>query len=151
MQIISNIALISINETFIVQIISFLIFLYIINRIMFKPLRSIMADRKNHIKSIQQDIITADNKLDALADQIRAQESAVKSEALAQKASLEEAGGRRADEIFAETRKEIEAARESAQIEVDAQLIEAKKHIKEESEILMLTVMEKVLNRRLSP
>ena len=151
MQIISNIALISINETFIVQIISFLIFLYIINRIMFKPLRSVMADRENHIKSIQQDIITADNKLDALADQIRAQESAVKLEALAQKASLEEAGGRRADEIFAETRKEIEAARESAQIEVDAQLIEAKKHIKEESEILMLSVMEKVLNRRLSP
>ena len=151
MQIVSNIALISINETFIVQIISFLIFLYVINRIMFKPLRSVMADRENHIKSIQQDIITADNKLAALADQIRVQESAVKSEALAQKASLEEAGGRRADEIFANTRKEIEAARESAQIEVDAQLIEAKKHIKEESEILMLSVMEKVLNRRLSP
>jgi F-type H+-transporting ATPase subunit b len=151
MQIISNIALISINETFIVQIISFLIFLYIINRIMFQPLRSIMADRENHIKSIQQDIVTADNKLEALADQIRAQESAVKSEAFAQKASLEEAGGRRADEIFTDTRKEIEAARESTQLEVDAQLIEAKKHIKEESEILMLSVMEKVLNRRLSP
>lgn len=151
MQIISNIALISINETFIVQIISFLIFLYIINRIMFRPLRSVMAERENHIKSIQQDIVTADHKLDALADQIRAQESAVRSEAFAQKASLEEAGGRRADEIFTDTRKEIEAARESAQIEVDAKLIEAKKHIKEESEILMLSVMEKVLNRRLSP
>jgi F-type H+-transporting ATPase subunit b len=151
MQIISNIALISINETFIVQIISFLIFLYIINRVMFQPLRSIMADRENHIKNIQQDIVTADNKLEALADQIRAQESAVKSEAFAQKASLEEAGGRRADEIFTDTRKEIEAARKSAQLEVDAQLTEAKKHIKEESEILMLSVMEKLLNRRLSP
>ena len=151
MQIISNIALISINETVIVQIISFLIFLYIINRIMFKPLRGVMADRENHIKSIQQDIVSADNKLDALSDQIRAHESAVKSEAFAQKASLEEAGSRRAEEIFTDTRKEIETARDSAQLEVDAQLIEAKKHIKEESEILMLSVMEKVLNRRLSP
>jgi len=151
MQIISNIALISINETFIVQIISFLIFLYIINRIMFKPLRSIMADRKNHIKSIQQDIVTADNKLNDLADQIRAHESAVRSEAFAQKASLEEAGGRRAEEIFTDTRKEIEAARNKAQKEVDAQIIEAKKYIKEESETLALSVMEKVLNRRLSP
>jgi F-type H+-transporting ATPase subunit b len=151
MQIISNIALISINETFIVQIISFLIFLYIINRIMFQPLRSIMADRENHIKSVQQDIVTADHKLGALADQIRAQESAVKSEAFAQKSLLEEAGSRRADEIFADTRKEIEAARAKAQIEVDAQLLEAKKHIEEQSEILMLSVMEKVLNRRLNP
>jgi F0F1-type ATP synthase membrane subunit b/b' len=118
---------------------------------MFKPLRSVMTDRENHIKSIQQDIVTADNKLDVLADQIRANESAVKSEAFAQKISLEEAGGRQADDIFADTRKEIEAARDRAQIEVDAQLIEAKKHLKEESEILMLSVMEKVLNRRLSP
>ena len=151
MQIISNIALISINETFIVQIISFLIFLYIINRIMFQPLRSIMTDRENHIKSIQQDIVTADNRLDALADQIRAQESAVKSEAFARKASLEESGGRRADEIFTATREEIAAARDKAQKEVDAQILEAKKYIKEESETLALFVMEKVLNRRLSP
>ena len=151
MQIISNIALISINETFIVQIISFLIFLYIMNRIMFQPLRSIMTDRENHIKSIQQDIVAADNKLDALTDQIRAQESAVKSEAFAQKALLEESGGRRADEIFAATREEIEAARDKAQNEVDAQIIEAKKYINEEAESLALTVMEKVLNRRLNP
>ena len=40
MQIISNIALISINETLVVQLISFLIFLFIINRIMFRPLRT---------------------------------------------------------------------------------------------------------------
>jgi len=151
MQIISNIALISINETLIVQVISFLIFLYIINRIMFRPLRSVMADRENHIKSIQQDIVTADHKLDALADQIRAQESAVKSEAFAQKTSLEEAGGRRADEILAATRKEIEAARDKAQKEVDAQIFEAKKFIKEESEALASSVMEKLLDRRLSP
>ena len=151
MQIISNIALISINETFIVQIISFLIFLYIINRIMFRPLRSVIADRENHIKSIQQDIVAAGHKLDALEDQIRSQESAVKLEAFAQKASLEEAGGRQADEIFAASREEIQAARDKARKEVDAQISEAKKHIKKESEILALSVMEKVLNRRLNP
>jgi F0F1-type ATP synthase membrane subunit b/b' len=109
-----------------------------------------MAERENHIKSIQQDIVTADNKLDALADQIRAQESAVKSEAFAQKASLEESGGRRADEIFAATREEIEAARDKAQKEVDAQIFEAKKYINKEAKSLALSVMEKVLNRRLN-
>ena len=62
MQIISNIALISINETVIIQVISFLIFLYIINRIMFRPLRNVMADRENHIKMLQQDIVAAEKK-----------------------------------------------------------------------------------------
>ena len=151
MEIISNIALISINETLIVQVISFLIFLYIINRIMFRPLRGVMADRENHIKNIQQDIVAAEDKLDSLEDQIREHESAVKMEAFTQKANLEEAGGRQADEIFASTRKEIEAAREKVRKEVDAQVFEAKKYIKEESETLALSIMEKVLDRRLNP
>ena len=150
MQIISNIALISINETLIVQVISFLIFLYIINRIMFRPLRGVMADRENHIKNIQQDIFAAEDKLDSLTDQIREHESAVKMEAFAQKAKIEEAGGQQADEIFASTRKEIEAARDKARKEVDDQVFEAKKYIKEESETLALSIMEKVLDRRLN-
>ena len=45
MQIITNIALISINETLIVQLLSFLIFLFIINRVMIRPLRGVMSDR----------------------------------------------------------------------------------------------------------
>ena len=151
MQIISNIALISINETFIVQIISFLIFLYIINRIMFRPLRSVVAERENHIKSIQEDIVVAENKLVSLTDQIREHESAVKREAFAQKAKLEEAGGRQADEIFVSTRKAIAAEKDKALKEVDAQLLVAKKYIKKESETLARSIIEKVLDRRLNP
>jgi len=151
MEIISNIALISINETLIVQVISFLIFLYVINRIMFRPLRGVMADRENHIKDIQQDIVAAENKLDSLTDRIREHKSAVKMEAFAQKAKLEEAGGRQADEIFAATRQEIEAAKNEVQKVIDIQVLEAKKYIREESETLALFAMEKVLNRRLNP
>jgi len=45
MQIVSNVALISINETMVVQLISFLIFLFVINRVMFRPLRESMHER----------------------------------------------------------------------------------------------------------
>jgi F-type H+-transporting ATPase subunit b len=151
MQIISNIALISINETLIVQVISFLIFIYIINRIMFRPLRSVMAERKNHIENIGLDIVAAEKKLESLSKQITDQESAVKIEAFAQKRKLEEAGSRQADDIFTLTRNEIAAARDKAQKEIHAQVLEAKKYIKKESEALALNIMEKVLDRRLNP
>ena len=138
MEIISNTALISINETLIVQVVCFLIFLYIINRIMFRPLRGVMADRENHIETIKQDIVAAEEKLDSLTNQIRKRESAVKREAFAQKAKLEEAGGRQAEEIFASTHREIHASRDKAQKEVDAQILEAKTYLKEESENLKI-------------
>lgn len=70
MQIISNIALISINETLVVQLISFLIFLFIINRIMFRPLRQVMIERENHMEKINLDIVDAGKSLDRITDQI---------------------------------------------------------------------------------
>lgn len=150
MQIISNIALISINETLIVQLISFLIFLYIINRIMFRPLREAMANRENHIRSIQQDIVAAEDKLDALTKQIREHESTVRKEAFDQQKKIEEAGNRKADEIFSFSREEIETVKDKAKKDIDAQVLEAKKYIKTESESLAIGIMEKILDRRLN-
>ncbi len=151
MQIISNIALISINETLIVQVISFLVFLYIINRIMIRPLRSVMTERENHIDSIQQDIVTAGSKLESLSNEIEERQSAVRMEAFEQKKKLEEAGSRLADEIFSSASKEIAAEKEKVKEKINAQVLEARKYIKAESETLALSIMEKILDRRLNP
>jgi uncharacterized protein (DUF302 family) len=59
MSIVSNIALISINATMVVQIIIFLVLVWLLNRIMIKPLRLIMAERKEHLKRIENDIVKA--------------------------------------------------------------------------------------------
>ena len=151
MQIISNIALISINETLIVQVISFLVFLYIINRIMIRPLRSVMTERQSHIESIRRDIVTAGSKLESLTKEIEERQSTVRREAFEQKKKLEEAGSRQADEIFTSSSKEITAEKERAKSEINAQVLEAKKYIKAESKALALSIMEKILDRRLNP
>jgi len=52
MEIISNIALISINETVVVQMLSFLVFMFILNRIMIRPLRSSANDREIYIEKL---------------------------------------------------------------------------------------------------
>ena len=54
MQIVSNVALISINETFLVQLISFLIFLFIINRVMIRPLRGVMREREEYVEKLKR-------------------------------------------------------------------------------------------------
>jgi F-type H+-transporting ATPase subunit b len=149
MEIISNNALISINETLIVQVISFLIFLYIINRIMFRPLRKIMNERENHIQKIQQDIASSENKYQTLTRQLKKQESEVKTEAFAARQELEKAGNQQADEIFASSKKEMDDLRRNAAREIEAQLENARKQLAAESETLALNIMEKVLGRRL--
>ena len=151
MQIISTIGLITINETLIVQLVSFLIFLYIVNRIMFRPLRSVMRERENHIKGYHIDIADAGNELKVLANQLKDRESAVKKEAFALKEEREKSGSRQAEEIFDGTREKIQTMSETAKREVDAQIADARKSIQKESEALAASIMEKMLDRRLDP
>jgi len=149
MEIVSSIALISINETLIFQIISFLIFLFIINRIMFRPLRNIMVERDAHIEKIKTDIIQAQKRFDNITDEINDQEAAVKKEANKFKARLEEAGNRQADELFNSVRLEIAEANQKAKKDIEAKLSEARKTIQMESETLAVNIIERILERRL--
>ena len=151
MQIISNIALVSINETVIVQLISFLIFLFIMNRVMFRPLRDTMLKRDHHVKQIQDDITHQENQLQTLKMKISERETSVKSEAQEMRKKLEKSGNQEAAAILSTTRQEIEVLRKKSAQDVDAKLSEARKSLIQESEGLVSDVMEKVLDRRPSP
>jgi F-type H+-transporting ATPase subunit b len=151
MEIVSNIALVSINETVFVQLISFLIFLYIMNRVMFRPLRDTMLKRDHHVKQIQEDITHQENQLQTLKSNINERESRVRSEALEMRKKLEDSGSQEAAAIISTTRQEIEVLRKKSAQDVDSKLSEARKSLKQESEGLVSDVMEKVLDRRLSP
>ena len=148
MEIISNIALITINSTLFHQLIAFLIFLFIINRIMFRPLRKVMAERDGVIEKIKLDTTHAGDTLERLNDELKERESTVRMEALKIRHELEENGSRQSAEILKSTLEEIEMLKEKNEANVKAQIMEAKKHFQKESETLALNIMEKILGRR---
>jgi F-type H+-transporting ATPase subunit b len=150
MEIIATNALISINETFLIQLVSFLIFLYIMNRIMFRPLLSTMAQRNDYIDSVKADILSGSQKLDQLAKDLDAQRAQVVGEADEMAHSLEAEGDRRASELIAQARQQIAELRHETETQVDAQVRQARQAISDEVEAVTVAVMEKVLQRRLS-
>jgi len=150
MQIINTTALITINETLIVQLISFLLFLFIINRLMFRPLRKTMGERDSHMDKMRLDTLAAEEKLREYTRQIEKRRDKVKSEAFAVVKKLEEEGRTQAYDIFVSTGKEINTLREKAEKEISVQIVEARKSIIAETEPLAVCMMEQVLKRRLS-
>jgi F-type H+-transporting ATPase subunit b len=150
MHIISNIALITINETLFVQLLSFLIFLFIINRIMFRPLQNVMNERVNYMDKVKIDTVDAIQELEDLTKKLKKQEAEVRDQAFELKRELEESGSAKSAEIFASVRKEIDAIKEKTEMEVKVQISEARKHIQKESEDLAVNIMEKLLDRRLA-
>ena len=148
MEIVSNIALISINETLIVQVIGFLIFLFVINRIMFRPLRNVMADRELYIERVTRDITKAQNEVNSITDRIQEQESAIKKEAFELKDELEAKGIRAAKEMFAAAKQEIAANSKKIQQEIDARIARERQLLQNEAEVLAQDIMAKILDRR---
>lgn len=150
MQIISNIALISINETMVVQLVSFLLFVFIINRVMFRPLQDSMSEREGYMTALSLEIKDSEKEISDLVSRMKTQEAAARNDANASRMALEEEGGRKAADILAESNREILELKRKTEANVQSQLNEAKKYLEEESEALAVQVMEKVLGRRLS-
>jgi F-type H+-transporting ATPase subunit b len=148
MEIISNVALISINETLIVQVVGFLVFLFVINRIMFQPLRNVMSDRDIHIERVKRDITQAKKEVDSITGQIQEQDTATRKEALALKDDLEATGSQQAKEIFESVKKQITADREKVQQEIEVRIAQERKAVENESQALALNIIDKILNRR---
>ncbi len=149
MEIVSNIALISINETMIVQLVSFLIFLFIINRVMFRPLRGVMGEREQFVEGIKSEISDAESEMEKINSLLKKQESATRQQAFDMRKELEDAGSQQASVIFAAARKEVMDLKERTEEEIEVQISEARKKLKEESEALALRIMEKILERRI--
>ena len=148
MEIISNIALISINETLIVQVVGFLVFLFVINRIMFRPLRNVMSDRDIHIERVKRDIIQAQKEVASITSQIQQQDAATRKEAMELKDDLEANGSQQAQKIFQSVKKEIAADRKKVQQEIEVRIAEERKAVKKESQDLAMNIIEKIIGRR---
>ena len=149
MEIISNQALISINETAVVQLVSFLIFLFIINRVMFRPLRKATSERERYVEEARQDIVKAEKEVAHLLDRLEEKKSSARGAAFTINTELEIQANQQAGEILTATRQEVESLKANAEKEIDVQISQAKENIKKESQSLVVHIMEQVLNRRL--
>ena len=150
MRIEETIALISINETLFVQLISFLIFLFIIKRLMFQPLRNVMAQREQHISRVQLEIKGTRAELDGAIARMKEQEKNIRAEATAKREELEALGEKEALAIFNSVREQIHKEKQKVQEQIDAEIEDAKIKLKSQSEILSVSIIEKVLERRLA-
>lgn len=150
MQIESTMALISINATLVVQLVSFLIFLFIINRIMLKPLERVQAARAERMEEMRQEMIRAENEVERMLTVLAEEEDKAKEEAFKRQQGMDEDARRQVNRIFEEVKAEIDTLKRQTRQKVDAQIEDIKHHLPEEAQKMAQVIMEKVLERRLA-
>ncbi|WP_419659520.1 AtpG3: predicted ATP synthase, subunit gamma (ATP synthase F1 sector subunit gamma) [Desulfosarcina variabilis str. Montpellier] len=149
MEIINATALISINETLFAQLISFLIFLFILNRVMIQPLLQTMEQRKDHFAIVKEDIEKAHTDLDSITKDLDEQRKSVLKEADSVVKTLEAEADKSASEVMDAARSQITALRQETEQKVEAQIKAAREQLTGEVDAITTIIMEKVLHRSL--
>jgi len=148
MEIIKTTALITINETLWVQLIFFLIFLFLINRVMFRPVRRNMADREVYFLNLRQDIHLLKEEIDALSDQADAEESQLRTTAQRAGEALHEEGHKEAKRLLDKALEEIRALQQEAEEQLEASLASARRQVDHESQELAESIIQQFQPRR---
>ncbi len=151
MEIISATALISINETFFAQLISFLVFLFILNKVMIQPLTNTIAERKGHFEDVKEDIVKANADLEAINEDLEEQRKSALKEADHVVKTLEQEADKMASEVMDAARSQITALRQETEKKVSLQIKDARDELTGEVEAVTTLIMEKVLHRSLNP
>lgn len=149
MEIISATALISINETFFIQLISFLVFLFLLNRVMIRPLINTMEQRKDHFAEVKSDIDKAKSDLEQINQDLDLQRKHVLKEVDAVVKKLEDEADHSASEVMESARSQITALRHETENKVSQQVKEARQQLAGEVDAITTIIMEKVLHRSL--
>ena len=144
-------ALIALNATLVVQMVSFLIFMFLLNRVMIRPILAVMDERKNYMDVLKQSVYDSEKGVETVSLQLQERESFARKESLQIKKKLEESGTSVGVETIQTAANEISMLKQEAEKEVQVQITEASKHMKKESETLAVNIMEKILDRRLNP
>jgi F-type H+-transporting ATPase subunit b len=148
MKIIETIALITINETLYFQLLSFLLFLFILNRIMIRPLRRVMGEREALLDRISQDITDTEQSFHDVEHQIELQENEARREAFKIRDQIEASGQHTADDLIAKTREEIDALKAKAHAEAAEHLRAARLEIQKEAAMISEQMIASLLGRR---
>lgn len=150
MDIIKTTALITINETLWVQMIGFLIFLFLINRVMFRPVRRNLAHREAHFETLRLDIGKLEHDMDRLTRQTEADEAQLKSEARGVVETLREESRRENKRLMGQALKDIKVLRQEAEKSLKTSLASARQQVGPESDELSASIIHRMMNRELS-
>ncbi|MEW5736792.1 MAG: hypothetical protein AB1921_18250, partial [Thermodesulfobacteriota bacterium] len=131
------------------QVASFLIFLFIINRLAFRPLKEKIGEREGKITTLKTDVADMQSEMTRLSAEMAKQESATRKKATSLINKMKESAQTEAGAALSKSLERVTEMRNQSAARVQLELAEARKSLDAEAKAISMDIMEKVLGRRL--
>lgn len=133
----------------IIQIVNFIVLIWLLNLLLYKPIRNILIKRKDKITGLEQRIeklnIDSDNCRNSLADGIKS----ARGEGLKKKEILLAEGSREEKEIIAKINEKVQAEIEGIRQKLIAEAKDVKASLQKEVDDYASAIGKKILGREI--
>jgi len=141
--------MISINATLVIQVIHFLILVYILNRLIFQPILKLMDERDGHIEKTKKDVDEALDKTEVLKERCVSQVHEARTDATQERTELRETGIAETKELLERSKEETAVMRAETDKETEKEIEMTRPLMHDQVIVLAEGIIEKLLGRRL--
>jgi len=139
--------MIELNWTFLVQMVNFLVLMFVLNKILYKPILKILDERDEKIVGGQQRIKKLEEKSQQMLQEYTDRIYEGRVTALEAKNSARKAAEAQANEIIVEARKKAEEMIAQVRLEMAQEVEKAQKDIETELGSMATSIAGRVLGR----
>ncbi len=141
--------MIELNLSFVIQLINFGILVLVLNVFLYKPIRRVLADRRQVIDSAREKTVSVDAEVQSKMAQYEARLHAAKSEAGIIRADALKVAQAEEAAVLEKARKQASESLATIRDRVAKEAGEARELLKKQAEILSGDICEKILGRSL--
>ncbi|UCG21126.1 MAG: ATP synthase F0 subunit B [Deltaproteobacteria bacterium] len=133
--------------TLFIQMVNFLILLFVLNLILFRPIRNIIKQRNQIIQNFNSDITSLTDEAQDSMERFEQKVLEAKKEGMARVNNMKGEGEQAEAELIAVTNTEVQAKIEEARQKVASDIQEARTQLQAQVQAFSVAVTEKVLGR----
>lgn len=136
------------DYTIFIQIIAFLVLIYILNVLLYKPILSIINRRRKQLEELENEIKLFNESVDKRAAEYEDKLKSAKTNAAELKKEIIKEGAEQAKKMVDAVRNEIPLMTQEFQQKMEKEILKARQVLDSQSRKLSLEIAEKVLGRR---
>ncbi len=135
------------DVTLLIQMVNFLILLFVLNLILFRPIRKIIRERNQIVDTFNTDISSLTEKAQESMDQFEQKILEARKEGISRVQAMKEEGEEAEAQLIAATNKEVQGKIEEARKKVESEIQGARDQLKVQVQAFSVAVTEKILER----
>ena len=141
--------MISINATLVVQVILFLITLFLLNRLMIRPILKVVRNRSQVFQESKDEILALETETEDLKRRFSQLQKDARKDAFLEREQLKNAGNTQAGEYLDQSKDEAASIRGDAEAKAEAEKEKERPLLKDQAALLAGEIVEKLIERRI--